>query len=316
MESYVNPSGSAGTAPDLQEVWESAFGTETVSGGVSVAYTLASTQVVPIMSITRMYSTRGMLACVAAVVDSFKLTASGADALKCSASGMARRSVLTGHTQLNGIMSATATCVIDTIDVTMLEPDSVIQVGANNNTSTGYRVTAKAAGAPTMTLEATQSAADDAVVLPFVPAETTAGRPLAGIDGSVTLNSIVCPVTGFEVEIANNLVAHDGEFGAVHVSDFSPGWREVKGSITFRVRADQNIRIANAKNGDFATQALTIVCGGAAGRILTLSLPRVELGAAIKIEVSDDGSAAEYTLAFVANESTVSANDAITATFT
>lgn len=312
LEKELIPSGAAGTAPDDQEFWQSAFGTETVNGGTSVVYSLSTTQAMQLLSIHDYHPAGVMQSLIGAWVDTLKIAGSGADPLKVSMTGGARRLVQTGRTTVDGAVTTSATVVVD--DEYQIEVDSIVQVGANTNTSTGYRVTANAAGS--LTLEATLSVADAAAVVPFAPAETTAGTPLAGIDGSLTVLGAACPVTAWEVEVNNAMIPHDGEYGAVHVSDVSPGWRQVSGTFTFRLRRDLIGILSTRKNSDFAAQAVTIVCGGTAGRTLTISMPQVELGGVLKIDHADDGGPSTVTMSFVADESTDSANDAITATWT
>jgi hypothetical protein len=312
LEKELIPSGAAGTAPDDQEFWQSAFGTETINGGVSAVYSLSTTQAMQLLSIHDYHPAGVMQSLIGAWVDTLKIAGSGADPLKVSMTGGARRLVQTGRTTVDGIVTTSATVVVD--DEYQIEPDSIVQVGANTNTSTGYRVISNTAG--TLVLEATLSVADAADVVPFAPAETTAGTPLAGIDGSLTVLGAACPVTAWEVEINNSMIPHDGEYGAVHVSDVSPGWRQVSGTFTFRLRRDLIGILSTRKNSDFAAQAVTIVCGGTAGRTLTISMPQVELGGVLKIDHADDGGPSTVTMAFVADESTDSANDAVTATWT
>ena len=312
LEKELIPSGTAGTAPDDQDLWQSAFVIETVNGGTSVVYSLATTQAMQLLSIHDYHPAGVMQSLIGAWVDTLKIAGSGADPLRVSMTGGARRMVQTGRTTVDGIVTTSATVVVD--GPLQVEVDSIVQVGANTNTSTGYRVSANAAG--TLTLETTLSVADGADVVPFAPTETTVGTPLAGIDGSLTVLGAACPVTAWEVEVNNAMIPHDGEYGAVHVSDVSPGWRQVSGTFSFRLRRDLVPILQARKNGDFASQAITIVCGGTAGRTLTIAMPQVELNGVLKIEHADDGGPSTVTMGYVADDSADGTEDAITATWT
>ena len=312
LEKELIPSGTAGTEPDDHQFWHASFGTETITGGTSVVYSLTTTQAMRLLSIHDYHPAGVMQSLIGAWVDTLKIAGSGADPLRVSMTGGARRMVQTGRTQVNGAVTTSATVIVD--GPLQVEVDSIVQVGANTNTNTGYRVTANAAG--TLTLETTLTVADNADVVPFVPTETTAGTPLAGIDGSLTVLGAACPVTAWEVEVNNAMIPHDGEYGAVHVSDVSPGWRQVSGTFSFRLRRDLIPILQARKNGDFASQAITIVCGGTAGRTLTIAMPQVELNGVLKIEHADDGGPSTVTMGYVADDSADGTENAITATWT
>lgn len=318
-EGYLIPSGAAGTAPDMQDLFQSVFGQETVNGGTSVVYSLSNTQALQLNTLQRVAYPGGaaqvpvmMETLIDAWVNEMKIAVSGADPVKVSFSGGAARLVQTLRTQLDGAMSSSATMVIDTTDATFIEVDSVVQVGSNTNTSTGYRVTADAA--PSFTLEASLTAADNAVVAPFAPTPTLAGEPIAGILGSFTFGGATLPITACEVTVNNGLKPIEDQAFAVAVPDVIRGRRSVSGTFTMRVRADQLDALGIRKNSSFTVVDCALVLGSVAGSIVTIDMDRCELGFS-GIEFPEDEEAT-VQVPFVCLEQSVTSGNAITLTFT
>lgn len=317
LDSYLIPSGSAGTAPDDQELWQSLLGSETVNGGTSVVYAPDSTQAKQLVSVHRAHgvSTNCQLleSVVGAAVAKLKLTIQGSDPAKLKWSLIGRRLVTTGPATLNGEMSASTTMVVATNDANGFEVDSVVQVGATTNN----KITAKTGASCTLTSAATAS--DGATVLPWAPTETTSGQPIAGIDGSITLATVGGSATVYvlaaEIEIDAGIKPYDDEYGAVHVTDFGVGWRKVTGTLTFRVRRDQIRRILAAKNDSFTARSLSLVLGGTAGSICTITMARCELSFR-GIEFPENGDEATVQVPFVALASADNADDEISVAFT
>ena len=318
-EGYLIPSGTAGTAPDMQDLFQSVFGTEAVNGGTSVVYSLSSSQTLQLNSIHRVAYPGGsgatalmMESLIDAWVNECKITFSGSDPHKVSFSGGAARLVQTLRAQLNGAMVTSATMVVDTAQESFAEVDSIVTVGANTNTGTGYRVTADAS--PSFTLEATLSAADDAVVAPYAPTPTLAGEPIAGILGSFTFNGGAIAVTGGEVVINNGLKPIEDQAFAVEVPDVVRGRRSVTGSFNMRVRADQLHALGIRKNSNFTAIDCALVLGTAAGSICTIDMDRCELGFSA-VEFPEEGEAT-VSVPFVCLEGSRTTDNAISLTFT
>lgn len=316
MEVESIPSGTAGTPPDDFELRRALFGTQTIVGATSVTYVPLNSQQVRVLTLTDHQSLFLMYQLVAAWVTNWKLTADGTNPIRETFSGGARRRILTMQTQLNGAISAVDDIVIDDADHLMV--GSVIQFGAsgNDNTGTGFGVTAKVVGATAATIEANATAADNVAIYPFSPSETTAGRPLSGIEGSVTVDGVSYLISKLEIEGERNMQVHDGDFGQEHVSDVNPGWREFKGSVSFRCRRDVATLLAARENGGYATQPIVVTMGSTAGRTRTITIPRAEFVGAAKVEHSQDNAPSTVTLAWEADESTDTSVDAISDVWT
>lgn len=308
LEKEVIPSGVAGTPPDEHELREAIYGQETIVGATSVTYAHLNTQTVLAQTITDHLSTFLMWMLVDAWVTGYKLSASGSDPITETFTGGCRRLVMTGASTLDAEATDDTEVTIRTADALKFEADSIVQIGAGTNGGAGFMVESR--DGADLTLEAAATAADDAAVIPFSPAETIAGRPLSGIEGTISVMGAERLVTGWEYEVNRNHKIHGGNYGQVHVADVNHGMREVKGTVSFRCGRDTADIIAQRKNGGFGTVALTIVLGGAAGRTVTIALPQVELIGALSIEHSDDGEPSTVKLAWVADDTADNASGA------
>lgn len=316
LEGYLIPSGTAGTAPDAQDLFQAVFGGEAVSGGISVTYSLNNTQSGrQTVSLTRwanviMETLRGCN------VNSMKITAKGSEPAIVSFKGSAYGLCLTGNSTLDGAMSSSATMVVEAVDEYGFEGNatfgSIVQVGANTNTGTGYMVTARTGAS--CTLETTLSASDGADVLPYAPSETVVGSPIGGILGSISVDGTSIPVTDFEIELENGDKLINDEIGQQTTTDIIPGNRVVKGSATVRLRRDMVRYFTARKNSSFATRDLAIVIGSVAGSIVTVNVDRAEMTFAALDQ--PDGDSFIGQLPFKALASSSTASDEMTLVFT
>jgi hypothetical protein len=288
VELAIVPSGSAGTAPDADLLYKNALGTGT--GGGSYTYSLANSQALTGMTLYR-YTPELAESVWGAWVDEMTINVQSGELPKVKFSGGAMGHCLTGTSTLNGIMSSTATMVVQTVDQHSFSTNSLISVGANTNLA----VTVDSAR-PSFTIDSSISAADTSAVAPYAPTETTAGSPIAGITGSVTYDSASPKITGLELNLKNNYRPVDDEALVEYVSDVVPGYREVSGNVTLRARKDWVRHLA--KRRAFGTQSLAVAVGATAGSILTINVPYAELDySAIDIP-SGDGDVM-LTLPFV-----------------
>jgi hypothetical protein len=317
IDSYVIPSGTAGTAPDQEDLYQAGFGTETVSGGVSVTYSLNSTQSGrQTVSLTRwaqivMETLRGCN------VNSIKFSGKGGDPFMVNFKGQAWGLCYTGSSTLNGAVVASATNIVQTVDQYNFEAHatfgSIVQVGANTNGGTGYMVTGRSGAS--LTLEASSSSADAADVLPYAPSETCVGSPIGGIVGSLTVDSVSIPIVGFEVELNNNDKVIDDESFVSGPTEIIPGARSVTGSFDIRIRRDMTRYIGHRKNSSFTTRDIALVMGTTAGRIATINIDYAEVKFS-SLEFGGEDDSATLNVPFVARASTSTAADEMTLVFT
>jgi hypothetical protein len=201
------------------------------------------------------------------------ISMSGGDIPTISVSGFGSTHIHTGASTLDGALSGSET------QITVDDPDN-FEVGSvfaiyrastgvlDNGTGDGYRVTVKAAGLLDVTPSIVLAADDADLVIPFVPADTTAGSPIPGIQATFNLGPTggsltALKVQSFEVTDANQHVPFDDEAGEQNVTDYHPGDRVVSGSITLRARRDFIVFLGTRKT--FAVQDIQVLAGQSDG---------------------------------------------------
>lgn len=270
MECYAVPSGSAGTAPDIGDILKALFGTETTSGGVSVTYSLSASQSVRgSLTLVREYSSVFSQIMAGAFPHTMNLKLSGGDQPKFSFEGRAADCYYTGYTTTNGALSGGETSVVVT-DGSVYEAGSLITIGS----STGHTVTAVSTNTLTVSPAVSGAQSSGVAVIPYVPSETVAGVPIAGVLGSFTIDGSAAPITGFELNVKTNDAPFEDEAFTALLTDYIPGFREVTGSISIRIRRDQFKYISAAKL--FATRDLAVTCGNVAGKRLVVNVDYAE----------------------------------------
>lgn len=289
LESYILPSGTAGTPPDIHPLLYASFGVYTNTPATSDVYSLNSAQTVQSLSMTRNFNDVLQQSVWGAWVESFKVTASGGDEPKFTFEGGARGFAHTGTSTLNGAMSSSATMVVQTVDALNFQANSLVQVGSDNNTGVGLLVTADASR-PSFTLDNTASASNGAEVIPYVPAQTTAGSPINMITGSLTVDGVSMPITSFELTLANQFKIVDDEAFAIYPTDAIAGWRSVTGTIQVRARKDWVIELG--KLHAFTLRDIAVTLGSGAGRRCKIDMNTVEF----EFAAADTPSAEEVVI--------------------
>jgi hypothetical protein len=278
LDKYVLPNGSAGTAPDDGPLWKALLGVETVNGGSSVVYTPSASQTaLGSLTLQRHMSDVVQEAVTGAWVESATVKMSGGDEPKVTFSGGAADHVHTGAAVLEVIANAGAADITLTLaTVANVQIGSIVAVGADDNSSAGYQITSvnTATGVCGVSPVLAVGAADEANVLPFAPSETTAGSPIAGTLGSITIDSVSALITDAEVTIKNNIKPITDEAFEDNASDYVCGYREVTGVLGLRGRRDFFIHVGKSKL--FGAKDLVIICGSTAGARLKIDIDYAE----------------------------------------
>jgi hypothetical protein len=286
VESYLIPSGTAGTPPDIHPLIKNCFGGYTNSPATSDTYAPSNTDSdFGGISMCRHMNNIYMETIFGAWVEQMTLTASGSEEAKLSFEGGAKGFRPTGYSTTDGSYS-TGTATVQTADAQSFGQYSVIAIGSNDNTSTGYEVASRSSAVLTLA-SGTPSGLTAEAVYPFTPTETTAGSPLWGVNGSFTVSGVTVPITAFEFTIKNGIKPINDEHGTSSTSDFILGYREVTGSFGIRLRRDLLIQITN--RGDFTTRDLAFVIGSTAGSICTVNVDYAELEfAGVEVPEADE----------------------------
>jgi hypothetical protein len=327
--SYLRPSGTAGTAPDDFDLWTSAFGTETITAGTSVAYTPSNSQAQRMFSLTRGHLGVLFDSAVGCVVNKMALKVDGPNPPELTWEGFARRRILGAPLTLQtGTTGATWVATNNEGQIAPSVGALYYQVGADNS-GAGFRVDAigaansGGAGFTNVTAESSHGMSAGSLLLPFLPSETLAGQPVAGIAGSVSWGPITFSrdtmrVVGLDLELDNQSKAHTDEALTRFSADVTLGRRRVTGTLRCRVTSANAIEFVRNYNANFVATynpiAATVVIGTTAGNIVTISLPRLEVGNVTANAPESDEMIAE--IPFVALASAETAADEISVTFT
>lgn len=310
IEMYVLPSGTAGTPPDCHPLLVSHFGTYANVSSTSDTYTPSDAQTaISTVSLTREFNagtaTTGIMAQLVSGFSSnmLKIDLKGGDEphfvfegeaydMVSSAYDLNFASIAAGATTLTTRNRAATRIITDNGNVTRIQPKYAF--GTNVGAGSGYTITDVTGSTWTFTPSATGTIAADTGLIPYVPTETTAGSPIAGILGSLSLdvsnrgdattggantgtsNVTNMPIVECSIERSNGIkYFHDVVFQD-HMLDFVPGDVETKVTLTFRARRDHCIWIAEHESAIATQYPIVLTCGSSAGRRMVITLPRVE----------------------------------------
>lgn len=297
LSKYIIPNGSAGTAPDDADLWEAALGSEAVTGGTRVTYSLSASQTIKTLSMVRDFNEVFQEALRGAVVNQVTLSGSGGDAPTVTFEGFAYDYGFASRAVVDGNHGAGTTFDTTAATTAALRAPCIIKIGTDDNSGAGYEVSSVDDGTEQITLSASHGGVSNAdVVLPIMPTETTAGSPIAGISGSLQLDSTTVPITAFELTLNNNHIEVSDQAFEAGTTDAVPGFREVTGSFTFRARQDLMIWLAERRS--YITSDVDLTLGSVAGSKVLIEMPKIELNfQAIDVPEADG---ATITVPFVA----------------
>lgn len=277
-DGYLLPSGAAGTPPDgWDDLLEAVFGTETISAGTSVTYSLAK-EFKKSLSLFRSngqasgdavmsYLVRG------AVPQTVNFSLSGSDEARISISGFGADLLSAGKS------------LIDTDD-----GDDIVLKGANHakmfsvgqyidivGGATGLEILAINEGTNTLTVDNHVAGSEDDVIIPSIVAvaETyvATASPISGVLGSFTMDSSSFDIISADITLDNGAAPHNDIYGTEKTTNFHLNNRSVTGSITFRVDDVNFLDLARTK--DNFQRDLALVSGTTAGAIATFNLNTV-----------------------------------------
>ena len=304
-EGILRPSGSLGVAPDMGLFLAHAFGTETVSGGASVTYSLAKDPTSLSLDIYRSATDLGE-GVNGGIVQNFALNWSGDSFITWTASGVGKDYIQTGNTLANGAGSSATALIVD--DADFFTPYSVVKLGSTND----VQVTAVNYSTNTLTI-ASSSWSDNDAVIPYFPSPTVAGDPLFGTQGSLSLDNGSTTIThlGGAINITTGIDLLNTEFGSSSATDVVvPTYREVTGNIDFLVRKDEAMLFTEFRRK--VQKDVVITLGDTAGKRLKINCNVTEFDPTARD--SPESDMLRYTANFVALASSAG-EDEITIVF-
>lgn len=308
IEKYLLPSGTAGVAPDDMLLWEALFGTETIVTDTSVAYSLAKEPAKSLSIFNSVGHFREMV--MGAVPSKWGLKFGGGDEPKVTFSGNAKDHLLCGSDTLASAASATSTITVN--DASRFAIGMLVKVGDDDNTGSGFEITAIDYDTDQLTLDA--SVTDEslgAAVVPLPVSATTTGDIIPVIVGSFTVGGSTVLITSGSFDVDQKVAMRNDEFATASASGFRhPEFRDVTCSFDLYFRKGAASWLNDAKR--FGTLAVEAVLGNTAGSIVTVSAPTVEFDIP-SVDVPDND---ECTLTLNGKCLGSSGEDELTVTFT
>lgn len=272
IEMYIKPSGSAGTAPMGAILYECGLGTETVTGGTSVAYTLGD----DLKSFTLwVLMDHTMFMVPGCTVNNLTLNVNGNEYGKVTFAGMGLQRYWAGtdETQSGGSGSD---IVVEDSD--RFAEGMYINVGSDDNSGAGFQISSINYSTHTLSLSAAPSSvAAGLAVVPWTPTTGTVPTSYAvyGKLGYASRDggSSNMPVLTSSVVLNNNLeYPNEEKNNSLYPAEvFRPTKREVTVDLNMYFHKRYAGFFYKQSVGELAT--LVIPLGATAGRICTIKLP-------------------------------------------
>jgi len=275
LEAYMLPSGVAGTAPDIAPILRVAFGQNpTIVTSTSVTYNLTPNQIMGTFSAHQGFANDVSIGTLygktarGCWVESLGISINGTDAPRITAEGGCADVAHTGI----GFASANSTGTT----ITLQSGEGVFfQPGSFITTPAGNRMVVSVAG-DVLTVDTAVNIVINDSIRPFYGVTpVTAGAPLGGITGGLTIGGDTVSVVSMDINLTNNHKALDDEALAATVEDYIPGFRSVTGTIAVRARADYLKYMLRRQS--FAPVAVNVTVGNVAGSRIKFNMAAVEI---------------------------------------
>jgi len=294
IEAYLLPSGTAGTAPDIDLLLEAIGFTGTNVPATSETYALRN----GVSSFSLLRDSENVSELLHGCLgEEMKISFDGTDDAKIAISGKASDMKRTGTTTLGAILNATDTTATVT-EAEYFEVGGYIQFVGDAGP---YKVTAinTATNVITFTPAAATGAANGSTVSPVIPTGSTAGTVVCGNFGSLTVGGNTLTATSGEITLTNNIWTTDGIFGRNrYSSNFALTDRRV--AFSFDLYADnvnllEYFRSRSTNGTGTSSTALALALGTSAGSICTVNLPKSQFDV-VPLNVPDeDGNMIQIT---------------------
>lgn len=292
---YARPSGTAGTAPMGDILFQSLLGGRVVNAGTSVVYSPA--MVKPSFSLWAM---RGdtLFFGAGAVAESLKLSVNNKGAVKMNIGGSFFQMGWAGTDGVQTTASLGASSVV-VYDATKYTVGAVIYDATTNDHATnGYTVTGVNTTTNTLTVSPVLVGAWTAgdVVAGYLPSGVSVGNPLAAKLSSLTVNSVNQVIESLDLNYEDKVKMLDDEITA---SGFPQAYienlRKITGSCKSHLRRNDMTHFLDGLNG--AQRPIVASFGTVAGSKLALNMPKCVVEVP---QITANAPALDISIAFTA----------------
>lgn len=280
IPTYIRPSGTAGNVPSAAAILKALFGTETIVGGTSVTYVCAMSLETFSIWVKKKHSgvdEGTVFFAIGATADQLSLGVTNKGATKGDFSGGFMQLGWCGTDQLNGaLIGAETDIIVD--DAKKYCIGGRIKIGTDDNSGSGYEITAVNVSTETLTITPANAGAqsDDTTVAPFLPTGTKVGTVAENRDATLSVGGANINFKNFDLSFANSIQYLTDEITtSEYPEDYAEGKRNVDGSIDLYLRHDDLQYFYDAmQNTD---KAIILTVDGGVGYIMTLSLDQCRL---------------------------------------
>ncbi len=287
--SEIKPN-AVGVAPDSGELIRAALGTETISGGVSVTYSLNDSA--PNSLQLDKYVGAGLCQIAnGAWVEQMDIEIQGNAPPKMSLSGgFATYGWVHGaEVNTNALITAT-TVYYKTAHKGNLGVNGRVKFGTEDAAGAGYLITAvdDTASPPSITISPQLAAgiSADAVIAPLVPTLTLSGTLLGGVSAGLTVDGSSVNFISGKIQIKTGLHGRNKEATASKSAGVLRGDREITGELqVYYIDKESGPLIGRAWAGTTRALVLRIGANTAAQR-MTINIPKAFLEV-VPIDVPD-----------------------------
>lgn len=282
------PSESLGVVPDMGPFLKGLLGTETINASTSVVYTQLKDRSALSMAIWAALSSTHLFV-RGAVVQQCRIQWSGSDYIIFEFSGIAGEYGETGSTTTNGTGSSATALVLT--DADFVSEGSRLSIGGNNNSGSGYGVTAVNYTTETATITPAATWSNGAAVIPYLPTATTLGIPIFGTAGTVSWDngSTSIEVLSGDLTISTGMDLHNQVFGTSRPNAvIMAGKWNIAGNLTLAVNPAEFYLYSHARRQ--VQKDFKITLGGTAAKKMVIDMNVVEINPA-PISVPDTGLA-------------------------
>jgi len=280
---YVKPSGTPGTAPETDVLFECAFGKKTVDPGVSVVYEFDSSNNLPSFSFWRKVG-HTVFAMAGCTVNVAEFTVTGSELAQIAWSGEFMKWAITGESKAASTVSATDTEVQVDDATRYFNTGGRILLGSDDNGGNGYTITN--INYSTNTITFTPAAVSgcsigDTIAAWYPTSGTELGTPASGKLGIVTIDGTNAIILSSTITLTNNIKYYtDEKNGQLYPAVYgAPGFRDVTGTITlyfYKNTTGYFYRSDYAGVSPGIQDALLVPAGAVTGKRMKLSCPQIE----------------------------------------
>ena len=306
---YVKPK-AAGVAPDMGPVLQAAFGTETIVGGTSVAYTLKESGTPDSLSFVRHSGDGFYEGCSGAWVEQVDTEIVGGGICKITANGgFARYIHMYSGITVDSIQTAPDTTIkLTTGHAARVSVGARIKFDTEDNGGAGYLVTAVDTTTDIITISPTLAGglADLDAVAPVSPTPVPAGAIQGGIACGLSVDATAIGMISGKLSFSTGIHGLDKEATANRATRLARGTRSITGTIEVYYLDENSPYLAGAWSGTTRNIEQRAGPDTAAAR-LKIQTPKARMAVApMAVPEADEATA---TITYVARKSTTNGDE-------